>query len=135
LYPAIDPLQSSSKGLQPHIVGERHYRVARKIQEILQRYKELQDIIAILGMEELSEEDKLIVNRAKKIQKFLTQPLFVAEFASGMPGRYVPVEVAINDFSRIIAGECDDWPEQAFYMVGDLKEAKAKADKLRAEVR
>lgn len=135
LYPAIDPLQSNSKGLQPHIVGATHYRVARKIQEILQRYKELQDIIAILGMEELSEEDKLIVNRAKKIQKFLTQPLFVAEFASGMPGRYVPVEVAIHDFNRLIAGECDDWPEQAFYMVGDLKEAKAKADKLRAEVR
>ena len=134
LYPAIDPLQSNSKGLQPHIVGAEHYRVARKIQEILQRYKELQDIIAILGMEELSEEDKLVVNRAKKIQKFLTQPLFVAEFASGLPGRYVPVEVAVRDFAKIIAGECDDWPEQAFYMVGDLKEAQAKAEKLRAEV-
>ncbi len=135
LYPAVDPLQSNSKGLQPDIVGERHYRVARNIQEILQRYKELQDIIAILGMEELSAEDKLIVNRAKKIQKFLTQPLFVAEFASGLPGRYVPVEVAINDFEKIINGECDDWPEQAFYMVGDLKEAKEKADRLLAEVR
>ena len=135
LYPAVDPLQSSSKGLTPEIVGEKHYRVARSIQQILQRYKELQDIIAILGMEELSEEDKLLVNRAKKMQKFLTQPLFVAEFASGLKGRYVPVQTAINDFERIINGECDDWPEAAFYMVGDLKEAKEKAERLLAEAR
>lgn len=130
LYPAIDPLASTSKGLDPTIVGDRHCNVARKIQELLQRYKELQDIIAILGMEELSEEDKKIVYRAKRIQKFLTQPLFTAEFASGLPGRYVPKDQAVEDFERIIAGECDDWPEQAFYMVGTLKEAREKADKL-----
>lgn len=135
LYPAVDPLQSSSKGLQPDIVGQKHYQVAQDVQQILQRYKELQDIIAILGMEELSPEDKLIVNRAKKIQKFLTQPLFVAEFASGLPGRYVPVETTVNDFAQIIDGACDDLPEQAFYMVGDLKEAEQKAAKLRAEAR
>lgn len=135
LYPAVDPLQSSSKGLQPDIVGQKHYQVAHSVQQILQRYKELQDIIAILGMEELSQEDKLIVNRAKKIQKFLTQPLFVAEFASGLSGRYVPVETTVNDFAKIIDGKCDDWPEQAFYMVGDLEEAQEKAKRLRAEAR
>lgn len=127
LYPAIDPLQSNSKGLKPEIVGEKHYRVARNIQMILQRYKELQDIIAILGLEELSEDDKRIVNRAKRIQKFLTQPLFTAEFASGLPGRYVPKDKAVDDFERIIAGEYDDLPEQAFYMVGTLEEAREKA--------
>lgn len=127
LYPAIDPLQSNSKGLKAEIVGEKHYRVARNIQTILQRYKELQDIIAILGLEELSEEDKRIVNRAKRIQKFLTQPLFTAEFASGLPGRYVPKDKAVDDFERIINGEYDDLPEQAFYMVGTLEEAREKA--------
>lgn len=127
LYPAIDPLQSNSKGLKPEIVGEKHYRVSRTIQTILQRYKELQDIIAILGMEELSEEDKKIVNRAKRIQKFLTQPLFTAEFASGLPGRYVPKDKAVDDFEKIISGEYDDLPEQAFYMVGTLEEAREKA--------
>lgn len=127
LYPAIDPLQSNSKGLAPEIVGKKHYKVAREIQIILQRYKELQDIIAILGMDELSEEDKLIVKRAKKIQKFLTQPLFVAEFATGMSGRYVPREQAVHDFEQIINGACDDMPEDAFYMVGSLEEAKEKA--------
>lgn len=131
LYPAVDPLESNSKGLDPLIVGEKHYTVARSIQEILQRYKELQDIIAILGMEELSEEDKLIVYRAKRIQKFLTQPLFVAEFSTGLPGRYVPREQAINDFKKIIDGECDDLPEQAFYMVGTLDEVHEKAKKLK----
>lgn len=130
-YPAIDPLQSSSKGLTPQIVGEEHYRVAHTIQNILQRYKELQDIIAILGMEELSEEDKLLVNRAKKIQNFLTQPLFTAEFASGLAGRYVPRHQAVTDFATIISGACDNWPEQAFYMVGTLQEAKEKAEKLK----
>lgn len=134
LYPAIDPLQSSSKGLDPAIVGERHYNVARAIQTILQRYKELQDIIAILGMEELSEEDKTIVNRAKRIQKFLTQPLFTAEFASGLAGRYVSKDKAVEDFERIIAGEYDDLPEQAFYMVGTLEEAKEKARLLKSAV-
>ncbi len=127
LYPAIDPLLSNSKGLKPEIVGEKHYRVARNIQTILQRYKELQDIIAILGLEELSEEDKRIVNRAKRIQRFLTQPLFTAEFASGLPGRYVPKDKAVDDFEKIIAGEYDDLPEQAFYMVGTLEEAREKA--------
>ncbi len=127
LYPAIDPLQSNSKGLKPDIVGEKHYRVSRTIQTILQRYKELQDIIAILGMEELSEDDKKIVNRAKRIQKFLTQPLFTAEFASGLPGRYVPKDKAVDDFEKIINGDYDDLPEQAFYMVGTLEEAREKA--------
>lgn len=131
LYPAIDPLQSSSKGLSAHIVGEKHYTVARSIQTILQRYKELQDIIAILGMDELSPEDKTVVNRAKRIQKFLTQPLFTAEFATGMEGRYVSREQAVNDFERIISGECDHLPEQAFYMVGTLEEAFEKAEKLK----
>lgn len=130
LYPAVDPLQSSSKGLAADIVGKKHYKVARAIQAILQRYKELQDIIAILGMEELSEEDKQTVKRAKKIQKFLTQPLFVAEFATGMPGTYVPREQAVEDFEQIIVGNCDDIPEDAFYMVGTLKEVKEKARKL-----
>ena len=132
LYPAIDPLQSTSKGLEPEIVGEKHYKVAQSIQRILQRYKELQDVIAILGIDELSEEDKTVVKRAKKIQKFLTQPLFTAEFATGIPGRYVPMEQAVEDFSRIIAGEFDDLPEDAFYMVGSLKEAIEKAKKLQA---
>jgi F-type H+-transporting ATPase subunit beta len=130
LFPAIDPLQSNSKGLQVDVVGKRHYRVARAIQTILQRYKELQDIIAILGMEELADEDKMIVRRAKKIQKFLTQPLFVAEFASGLPGRYVPRDQAVQDFEQIIDGHCDDMPEDAFYMVGTLTEAREKAKKL-----
>ncbi|MCX5922909.1 MAG: F0F1 ATP synthase subunit beta [Candidatus Dependentiae bacterium] len=130
LYPAIDPLQSNSKGLMPDIVGKKHYRVARDIQNILQHFKELQDIIAILGMEELSDEDKLTVKRAKKIQKFLTQPLFVAEFASGLSGRYVTREQAVNDFDEIINGNCDDIPEDAFYMVGTLQEAKEKAKRL-----
>jgi len=130
LYPAIDPLASSSKGLSADIIGEKHYRVAREIQKTLQRYKELQDIIAILGMEELAEEDKLIVMRAKKIQKFLTQPMFTAEFATGIEGKYVPKDQAVTDFARIIAGECDDLPEQALYMVGTLEEAFEKAKKL-----
>lgn len=131
LYPAIDPLQSSSKGLRPEVVGKKHYQVARTVQELLQRYKELQDVIAILGMDELSPEDKLIVKRAKKIQKFLTQPLFVAEFASGLPGRYVPKDRTVDDFKLIIDGEFDDLPEDAFYMVGTLDEAIEKAKTLR----
>lgn len=127
LFPAVDPLQSTSKGLNPLVVGARHYSVARALQKILQRYKELQDIIAILGIDELAEEDKLIVNRAKKIQKFLTQPLFCAEFASGVAGRYVPREQAIIGFEKIIDGSADDMPEQAFYMVGTYEEAEQKA--------
>ncbi|MGC2310555.1 MAG: F0F1 ATP synthase subunit beta [Candidatus Babeliaceae bacterium] len=127
LYPAIDPLASNSKGLSPHIVGEKHYKIAQITLTILQRYKELQDIIAILGMDELSEEDKQLVKRAKRIQKFLTQPLFTAEFASGIPGKYVPLEKTVADFERIVNGECDHLPEQAFYMVGTLEEVFEKA--------
>jgi F-type H+-transporting ATPase subunit beta len=130
LYPAIEPLQSNSKALDPHIVGERHYRVARRVQTILQRYKDLQDIIAILGMDELSDEDKLLVTRAKKLQKFLTQPFFVAESFTGIPGQYVPLEKTINDFEQIINGHYDFLPEQAFYMVGTLEQAEQKAKKL-----
>jgi F-type H+-transporting ATPase subunit beta len=133
IYPAVDPLESSSKGLSQDIVGKKHYDVARNIQEILQRYKELQDIIAILGMDELSEEDKLLVFRAKKIQLFLTQPMFCAEFASGIPGKYVPAQQAVEDFRQIIDGKYDDLPEQAFYMVGSLSEAIEKAKKLQVK--
>jgi len=130
LYPAVDPLESSSKGLSANIVGEKHYRVARKIQSILQRYKELQDIIAILGMDELAEEDKLLVRRAKRVQKFLTQPMFLAAFATGIPGTYVPREKAVDDFEKIINGDCDHLPEQAFYMVGTLEDVYEKAKTL-----
>jgi len=130
LYPAIDPLGSSSKGLQESIVGSRHYNVARRIQKVLQRYKELQDVIAILGMEELAEEDKSIVKLAKRVQKFLTQPLFTAEFATGMSGRYVSRETAIEDFEKILAGDYNHLPEEAFYMVGTLAEVVEKAHKL-----
>jgi len=130
LYPAVDPLETVSQALRPEIVGERHYKVTRNVQQILQKYKELQDIIAILGMEELSDEDKCTVSRAKKIQKFLTQPLFVAEGFTNIPGRYVKREQSVEDFEKIIAGECDEMPEQAFYMVGTLKEAEEKAKKL-----
>lgn len=132
LYPAIDPLDSTSKGLSEHIVGAQHYRTARKVQNILQRYKELQDIIAILGMDELSEEDKILVKRAKRVQKFLTQPLYTAEFSSGIPGKYVPRARTVSDFERIIEGECDHLPEQAFYMVGTLDEVFTKAATLSA---
>ena len=134
LYPAIDPLESTSKGLDPEIVGEKHYTVARQVQELLQRYKELQDIIAILGMEELSEEDKIVVSRAKKIQKYLTQPLHTAEFASGIPGCYVPKDTTVKDCEAIINGLCDDIPESALYMISTLEEAIAKAKKLLKEV-
>ncbi|MBA3953827.1 F0F1 ATP synthase subunit beta [Candidatus Dependentiae bacterium] len=134
IYPAVDPLESNSKGLDPHIVGQKHYTVARKVQSILQRYKELQDIIAILGIDELSEEDKQLVKRALRIQKFLTQPLHSAEFASGIPGRYVPKDKTVHDFERLVNGECDNLPEQAFYMVGTLEEAFSKAEKLTNEL-
>lgn len=133
LYPAIDPLQSNSKGLDPYIVGQKHYTVARTVQSILQRYKELQDIIAILGMDELSDDDKLLVSRAKKIQKFLTQPLFVAESFTGIPGQYVSLEKTVHDFEKIINGQYDELPEQAFYMVGTLEQAEEKARSLKAE--
>lgn len=133
IYPSVDPLESNSKGLSPDIVGQEHYQVARDIQKILQRYKELQDIIAILGMDELDEESKTIVYRAKKIQLFLTQPMFCAEFASGIPGRYVSTKTAVSDFRQIIDGLYDDLPEQAFYMVGTLAEAIEKAKILKEQ--
>lgn len=130
IYPAVDPLESSSRALDPNIVGEEHYEVTRKVLEILQKYKELQDIIAILGMDELSEEDKETVNRARKIQRFLSQPFFVAEQFSGIPGKYVKIADTIRGFKEIIEGKHDDIPEQAFYMVGTIEEAVEKAKKI-----
>lgn len=130
IYPAIDPLDSTSRQLDPLIVGEEHYRVARNVQEILQRYKELKDIIAILGMDELSEDDKLIVRRARKIQRFLSQPFFVAEVFTGQAGKYVSLQDTIRGFKGIIEGAYDDLPEQAFYMVGGIEEAVEKAKTL-----
>ena len=127
IYPAVDPLESNSRALDPHIIGEEHYSVTRRVLEILQKYKELQDIIAILGMDELSENDKEVVNRARKIQKFLSQPFFVAEQFSGIKGKYVKVEDTIKGFKEIIEGKHDDLPEQAFYMVGTIEEAIEKA--------
>jgi F-type H+/Na+-transporting ATPase subunit beta len=132
IYPAVDPLDSTSRILDPRVVGEEHYSVARSVQRILQRYKDLQDIIAILGMEELSEEDKVTVARARKIQRFLSQPFFVAETFTGTPGRYVPLAETIAAFKEIIAGNMDHLPEQAFYMVGNLQEAAEKAERLKA---
>ena len=130
IYPAVDPLASNSRVLDPNIIGEEHYEVTRKVLEILQKYKELQDIIAILGMDELSDEDKETVNRARKIQRFLSQPFFVAEQFSGTPGKYVKLEDTIRGFKEIIEGKHDDLPEQAFYMVGTIEEAIEKAKKL-----
>jgi F-type H+-transporting ATPase subunit beta len=132
IYPAVDPLDSSSTMLQPGVVSDEHYRVARGVQAILQRYKELQDIIAILGLDELSEDDKLAVARARKIERFLSQPFFVAEVFTGSPGKYVTLEESISGFDRILKGELDDLPEQAFYLVGNIEEAIAKAEKLKA---
>ncbi len=128
LYPAIDPLESNSNLLDPSVVGEEHYEVAREVQEILQRYKDLQDIIAILGMEELSEEDRNTVERARKIQRFLTQPFFVAEEFTGTPGEFVPKEKTVQGFKEIIKGNLDDIPEQAFYMIGDIEDVIEKAE-------
>ncbi|MCX7852277.1 MAG: F0F1 ATP synthase subunit beta [Caldilineales bacterium] len=133
LYPAIDPLASTSRILDPNIVGEEHYRVARGVQQTLQRYKDLQDIIAILGVEELSEEDKLIVARARKIQRFLTQPMFVAAQFTGREGRYVKIEDTVRGFKEILEGKHDDLPEAAFYMVGTIEEAVENAARMRAE--
>lgn len=130
IYPAIDPLDSTSRQLDPLVIGQQHYDVARAVQGTLQRYKELKDIIAILGMDELSEEDKLSVRRARKIQRFLSQPFFVAEVFTGQTGKYVPLEETIRGFKAIVEGECDDLPEQAFYMVGTLEEVREKAKNL-----
>ena len=133
IYPAVDPLDSTSRILDPLVIGEEHYNVARGVQAILQRYKELQDIIAILGMEELSEEDKVTVARARKIQKFLSQAFFVAEQFTGTPGQYVPLKETIRGFKEILEGKHDDLPEGAFYMVGTIDDAVAKAETMKAE--
>src|SRR5687767_10398829 len=130
IYPAVDPLDSTSRILDPRYVGEEHYNVALSVQEILQRYKNLQDIIAILGIDELSEEDKIIVQRARKIQRFLSQPFFVAEQFTGIPGKYVGVQETIASFKGLVEGDYDHLPEQAFYMVGGIEEAEAKAKEL-----
>jgi len=133
LYPAVDPLASFSRILDPRIVGEEHYQVAREVQRVLQRYKDLQDIIAILGMEELSEEDKLTVMRARKIQRFLSQPMFVAEAFTGRPGRYVPIRETVRGFKEILEGKWDHLPEQAFYMVGTIDEAAEQGERMLKE--
>ncbi|HON00530.1 MAG TPA: F0F1 ATP synthase subunit beta, partial [Acidobacteriota bacterium] len=132
IYPAVDPLASTSRILDPRVIGEEHYGVARTVQNILQRYKDLQDIIAILGIDELSEEDRLIVSRARKIQRFLSQPFFVAEQFTGIPGKYVPIEDTIRGFREICDGKHDEIPEQAFYMVGGIDEVLEKAKQLQA---
>ena len=133
IYPAVDPLDSTSRILDPHVIGEDHYEVARGVQAILQKYNELQDIIAILGMEELSDEDKLTVARARKIQRFLSQPFFVAEQFTGTPGKYVPLKETIRGFKEILAGKYDDLPESAFYMVGSIDEVVEAANKMKKE--
>ena len=133
IYPAIDPLDSSSRQLDPLIVGDEHYQVAQGVQHCLQRYKELKDIIAILGMDELSEDDKLTVKRARKIERFLSQPFFVAEVFTGSPGIYVPLSETIKGFKAILAGELDDVPEQAFYSAGNIESVREKAKGLKAK--
>ena len=133
IFPAVDPLDSTSRILDPRIIGDEHYEVARGVQQVLQRYKELQDIIAILGMEELGEDDKLIVGRARRIQRFLSQPFFVAEVFTGSPGKYVSLKETIRGFKEILAGQHDDLPESAFYMVGTIDEAVEKAKTLKGE--
>ena len=132
IYPAVDPLNSTSRMLDPQIVGEEHYKIARGVQAVLQKYKDLQDIIAILGMDELSEEDKLVVERARKIEKYLSQPFFVAEVFTGSPGKYISLEDTIAGFKGILEGKYDDLPENAFYMVGSIDEVLAKAEKMKA---
>jgi len=130
IYPAVDPLDSTSRMLDPRVIGQEHYEVARSTQKLLQDYKGLQDIIAILGMDELSEDDKLTVTRARKVQKFMSQPFHVAEVFTGTPGKFVPLVDSISGFKDIIAGDYDSLPEGAFYMVGDIEDVKAKATKL-----
>ena len=132
LFPAVDPLSSTSRILEPAIVGEDHYNAARGVQQVLQRYRDLQDIIAILGMEELSEEDKVTVNRARRIQRFLSQPMFVAEVFTGIEGKYVPIKDTVRGFQEILDGKYDNLPEQAFYMVGAIEEAVEKAESMRS---
>ena len=132
IYPAVDPLDSTSRILDPNVVGQEHYNVARNVQQILQKYKDLQDIIAILGMDELSDEDKVVVTRARRIQRFLSQPFFVAAEFTGKEGKFVKVEETIRGFKEIIEGKHDDLPEQAFYMVGGIDEAVENAKRLAA---
>merc|ERR1712176_484538 len=134
IYPAVDPLDSTSRMLSPQVLGDEHYAVARGVQKVLQDYKNLQDIIAILGMDELSEEDKLTVARARKIQRFLSQPFHVAEVFTGSPGKYVDLKESIAAFKDILAGKYDDIPEMAFYMVGGIEEVVEKADELAKEL-
>ncbi|ACL70529.1 F0F1 ATP synthase subunit beta [Halothermothrix orenii] len=131
IYPAVDPLDSTSRILEPGVIGEEHYKVARQVQEVLQQYKDLQDIIAILGMDELSDEDKIIVNRARRIERFLSQPFFVAEQFTNTPGKYVPIKETIRGFKEILEGKHDDLPEEAFYMVGTIDEAVEKAKRIK----
>ncbi|MFA6757240.1 MAG: F0F1 ATP synthase subunit beta, partial [Sulfurospirillaceae bacterium] len=131
IYPAVDPLDSTSRMLDPQILVGEHYEVARGVQAVLQKYKDLQDIIAILGMDELSEEDKVVVDRARKIERFLSQPFFVAEVFTGSPGKYVTLEESIAGFKGILEGKYDDLPENAFYMVGNIQEAAEKAERLK----
>ena len=130
IYPAVDPLDSTSRQLYPLVIGQEHYDTTRAVQSVLQKYKELKDIIAILGMDELSDEDKLSVNRARKIQRYLSQPFFVAETFTGTPGKYVSLKDTIQGFQAIVNGDYDDLPEQAFYMIGKVEEAKKRADEL-----
>jgi F-type H+-transporting ATPase subunit beta len=130
IYPAVDPLGSTSRILDPNIVGEEHYRTAREVQRILQRYKDLQDIIAILGIDELSEDDKLVVARARKIERFFSQPFYVAERFTGIAGRYVPLKETVRGFREILDGKCDDLPEQAFMMAGTIEDVREKAEKI-----
>ena len=131
IYPAVDPLDSTSRILDPQVVGEEHYRVATSVQQVLQKYKDLQDIIAILGMDELSEEDKKVVERARKIEKFLSQPFFVAEVFTGSPGKYVTLQETLEGFRGILEGKYDNIPENAFYMVGNINEVLEKAEKMK----
>ena len=134
IYPAVDPLSSTSRILEPRVVGQEHYDTARAVQRTLQRYKDLQDIIAILGMDELSEDDKIVVNRARRIERFLSQPFYVAEAFTGTPGKYVKIEDTVKGFKRLVSGELDELPEQAFYMVGTIEEAIAKAETMKSAV-
>jgi F-type H+-transporting ATPase subunit beta len=133
IYPAVDPLTSTSRILDPQVVGEEHYQVARGVQRVLQRYKDLQDVISILGMEELSDEDKLTVARARRIQRFLSQPMFVAEAFTGTEGKYVPIKETVRGFKEILDGKHDQLPESAFFMVGTIEEAIAKGKTLEGE--
>jgi F-type H+-transporting ATPase subunit beta len=133
IYPAVDPLTSTSRILDPRVVGEEHYAAAREVQRVLQRYKDLSDIIAILGIEELNEEDKLTVARARKIEKFLSQPMFVAEVFTGRPGKYVSIQETVRGFKEVLEGRHDDIPEQAFYMQGGIDDVRETAEKMRQE--